>query len=341
METQDMQDKQEKQETQAKSTKERLDELRGLHNNGYVTESEFKAARVNILKDNGFDVSTRQQQPAYRPSYREREREEEETQQGGGCGCFLMTIMLIFLILGACFIAAPHWPNNLGGSAVRSAREWFTGQVVMVINHFRGQPAPVPVAPPVTVPDPHNEERQEETPAPVFPPALPYNAYNNNVPEAEQPDSIELAEELVEELTETPLPEVDPVEQIEIGQTETALPVETTVSPVTPPQLPTVPTGTGLPPLDESLMLALPGIEPDPSEPAATRIRGHVISANVRIRSAPGTTTDNVIGWARQGERFTVLEEGTDNLGARWLYVVYDTGNRRGWTSASLVRLEN
>lgn len=341
---QEKQDKQETHTTQAKSTKERLDELRGLHNNGYVTESEFKAARVNILKDGGFDVATRQQQqqPVIRPSYRERERdrEEEETQQGGGCGCFIMTLLLIFLVFGTIFIAAPHWPSNLGGSAVMAAREWVIRQTVAGINHFRGQPAPAPILDhaPALTPTLHEEERQPEhqEEAPVLPPALPYS-------ETEQPDSAELNEpvEPVEESADV----IEPVEAVspEVEQ----IPPQPAFPPVT--TLPTVPTGAGsiaLPPIDENLLQTDPGaagpeIITIETPQADTSIRGYVTSANARIRSTPDMTANNVVGWASRGDRFTVLEEARDSVGARWLYVVYDTGNRRGWTSASIVRLEN
>ena len=348
--TQNLQKTQEKTSSQGKSTKDRLDELRGLHNTGYISEAEFKSARVGILKDGGFDITARQQQQqqnqyAHRPSYRE--REEEEAPQNSGCGCLLMTFLLLFLMLGILFFAAPHLPERLGGATIMAAREWAVDRAVMLISHFRGQ-TPAPVQAPVS------PVRQVPAPVPAFPP-VSYNDERREeilpIEQIEQPEpEIEAGQPVSELVEETEEAEVE--ESVEPISTETTqIPAQPAFPPVTPTTLPTVPSAeTGavaLPPIDENLLRPAPGTSPAEPElvviepPAAASVRGQVTAANVRIRSTPDTAADNVIGWARQGDRFTVLEEGRDRNGARWLYVVYDTGNRRGWTSASLVRLDN
>ena len=112
----------------AQKIKDRLNELRELCQTGYITELEFKIARVNALKDHGIDIAT---QRAHRPYFQE---EEEESR---GCGCFLATLLLaMFFVLGVAFFVAPYWPERFGGAGARAAREWFTTRGTEFIDGF-------------------------------------------------------------------------------------------------------------------------------------------------------------------------------------------------------------
>ena len=329
-EMQGTQNTQEKMPVQAKSTKSRLDELTELHNGGYITEFEFKTARVNILKEGGMDVTTRQQQYAHRPAY----REEEEDSKSSGCGCFLMMLLLAFLVLGVSFFAAPYWPERFGGATAMAAREWATDRGMELRDRFFGEPAPLihHVPDPIPVPAPPEDERREEDPSNAIEPEPSYY-----VPEAVQPEDGESAIiPPAPPLPVTPRAETGGIALPSLDTHILSLPLGTAeANPLTTeadPQI--VETGVSA----AETPISAPVAEPVPENP----IRGRVTAANVRVRSTPDiATNNNVVGWAREGDRFTVLEEGTGRDGSRWFYVVYDTGNRRGWTSGSLVRLEN
>ena len=139
-----------------KSTKEKLDELRDLYERKYVTEAEFKNARVNILKEAGLDVITQLRSRDIRASA----QEEEEESKDGGWGCSLVALFLAaFFVLGVCFFAAPYWPNYLGGDGVRAARKWITDKGTNLVDRFLGDSADSAKAPdPIAADDTRSEE---------------------------------------------------------------------------------------------------------------------------------------------------------------------------------------
>jgi len=160
--------------TQTKSTKDRLDELRELCREGYVTDDEFKVARVHILKEGGVDV-TRVPQPNYRRS------SQEEKEESRGCGCFLITLLLaVSLILGMAYFAAPHWPQRFGGDKVMEARKWSIDKGTELIDKFyRLFSDSTPVPDPVSSSDVRPEKVPPEMTV-IAPPEVP----------AEQPNEI-------------------------------------------------------------------------------------------------------------------------------------------------------
>jgi hypothetical protein len=138
---------------ESKDTKDRLDKLKELYAGGYVTEDEFKVARVNILKEGGLDVVIRQSPRL--PCL----EEDDEEQKNVGCGCFLAAFLLAaFIVLSVSFLAAPYWPNRFGGAGARAAREWFTAKGASFIDGlFAG------ASDSAQVPDPVSSDNERPT----------------------------------------------------------------------------------------------------------------------------------------------------------------------------------
>ena len=157
METKEIMDTQTEETVKnTKSTRDRLDEVRELYKDGYLTENEFMVARINILKEGGIDVVTRLQHAYRRPL-----QEEEEDSKGGGCGCFLIALLLTaFIVLSMAFFAAPYWPERLGGAEARMAREWFTAKGNELVGRFFRESSTEPARIPDPVPT--YDERSEE-----------------------------------------------------------------------------------------------------------------------------------------------------------------------------------
>ncbi len=329
---------------ETKSTKQRLDELYDLLKSEYITENEFRAARSNILRESGFDLS-----PAPRPR---RDRDAEVTQEerralqqperkGCGCGCFLFTLFLIAAIaLGAIF-ALPEWPDRFGGPYVRMARERLTKLWTSAFSPDK--PAPDPVKP----------DGMPTRPTPAAAPAAPQTA---NPPvsadEPAQPSEPSPASADVPPAAQSPEPQ---------STAQTLLSREIPSSIPVPDHAGLPSPDIGLPALpDNSLSESLPAAKPDitvieiaPSAPTPStyasltteneikHVQGYITANSARIRSTPDASIrTNVTGWGRKGDRFAVLEEGTDKDGAKWYRVRYEEGNKEGWISSSLVKLE-
>ena len=307
----------------AKSTKDRMDELSELCKAGYVTEYEYKIARINVLKEGGIDV-VNQLQHTHRPQY----QEEEESKSG--CGCFLLTLLLTaLLVFTVAFFAAPYWPERFGGVAVMEARDKFTAKgtelIDKVYSYFIGL---------TKVPDPINTAQPENAPLDVVEPALPA-------------EPTEQSNDVVD--STTPALDVDVDTHIPSPPSGSAEPdvsdVETTTTPVAAVEQ----TSTEIGAAEEDIYLVEQPPIPDEFDqanstavPVGYDLRGSVTVNNARIRSAPDTSANNnVVGWGRAGDRFTVLEEGTGRDGSKWYNVVFEDGNKRGWISGALVSLGN
>jgi hypothetical protein len=69
-----------------------------------------------------------------------------------------------------------------------------------------------------------------------------------------------------------------------------------------------------------------------------------VVSAQkVRVRAAPDTSANNVLGWVLKGERFAVLKEAPGRDGSKWYNVRYEKigeGWIEGWIKASMMKFE-
>jgi hypothetical protein len=65
-----------------------------------------------------------------------------------------------------------------------------------------------------------------------------------------------------------------------------------------------------------------------------------VSARRVRVRSAPDTSADNVLGWAFKGERYAVLGEAPGRDGSKWYNVRYEKIDGNGWIKASMIELE-
>jgi len=304
--------------TMAKSIKDRLDELSELCKAGYVTEYEFKIARINVLKEGGIDV-VNQLQHTHRPRY----QEEEESKSG--CGCFLLTLLLTaLLVFTVAFFAAPYWPERFGGATVMEAREKLTAKGTELIDKVKSYFISL-----TRVPDPINAEQPVKAPLDVAEPALPAGPteqqsstavgsatpaldvdvdVDTNIPSPTSGSS-EPDVSAVEATTAPAVAVEQPSAERDVAEADTAV-----------PEQPPVPAA-----LDQVNSTAVP---------AGNDLRGSVTVNNARIRSAPDTSANNnVVGWGRTGERFTVLEEGIGSDGAKWYHVVFADGSKRGWVS--------
>jgi len=251
-----------------------------------------------------------------------------------------MALLLVWLVLGISFFAAPFWQERFGGASVRAVREWVTVQGRALLGSA-----------PVSVPDPIEQIPTgqvliEQVPVEQVPTErVPYetitpdvNSEYEDTPEAWLPYETGEAVGFQAGGRVLPLPITPsmPSTELDVAPLETgvqepqlAIVVPTVIAPaVTEPVVTTNPVIAG-----PTVIEVAPNVQ--------TPVRGFITAPNVRIRSTPDTTTaQNVVGWARAGDRFTVMEEARGRDGLLWLYVVYDTGDRRGWTSSTLLRLE-
>ena len=93
--------------------RKKLDELKELRQENYITEEEYAAARGNALLDAGFDIESRTGIGA-RFLHIPPQREIEE-RKNGGCGCFLIVLLLIVIILGGIFALSEDTLKTLPG----------------------------------------------------------------------------------------------------------------------------------------------------------------------------------------------------------------------------------
>ena len=304
---------------ETKGTKDRLDELRELYKGGYVTESEFKIARLNILNDGGIDVLTQLRQHARQTIA----MEENEEPKGSGCGCFLAALLAVFLVSGVSFFAAPHWPDRFGGTGARIAREWFTAKATDFMDGFFGNPAET------QAPDPISSEAVQ----PAMDSAdITGTAFGSA--EAEQQNEVR------ESVAVTQPPAAPSVNQAALPSIDMHI-----------LSLPFAPAGIDVPTEPDITVAEIQtsaSAESDtifpvfPADPGAENIlRGYVTAQIARIRSAPDiSTNDNVVARGQPGDRFTVLEEGLGSDGSKWYRIQYENGSKRGWIRGSLVKLE-
>ena len=77
--------------------RKKLDELKELRQENYLTEEEYAAARGNALLDAGFDTAPRSGAEA-RSRRAPLQGGESGEKKGGGCGCLLILLLLIVLL---------------------------------------------------------------------------------------------------------------------------------------------------------------------------------------------------------------------------------------------------
>jgi len=336
MDTKDIVDKQAEKNT--KSTKSRLDELKELYEGEYVTENEFKVARINILEEGGIDVVTQLRQNVPQVPV----PEEDEEPKGSGCGCFIAALLAAFIVLGVSFFAAPYWPDRFGGVTARTAREWFTAKGTAFIDRFFGDQIDS-----AQIYDPISSEpgRPEIGLADVTYPGIPetIQASPEEISSDITPVQPNEANESVESAAFPPLPvipDVDHTGDVTLPSLDMhilSLPdsVEAGASPE--PDIAVVEMQAPASTVSNQASSPVPSV-PSGNENAR---RGHISARNARIRSAPDTSTnDNVVGRGVYGDRFTVLEERVGRDGSKWYHIMYEDGNKSGWVSGSLVRLE-
>ncbi|MDR1731903.1 MAG: SH3 domain-containing protein [Synergistaceae bacterium] len=306
---------------ETKTTKQRLDELQDLLQAKYITESEFRAARINVLRESGFDFTF------HGPRRKESEIDDGEDEyleemepRGRGCGCFLSLVFLAVVIVLGILLAAPEWPDEFGGQYVRQARE----EAVSLWNSF--------FSPEETnsgsIPDPLKSRK--EVSADVLP----------KTDETSKDETPDMPSKDVSGRSSPPLQQ--PLAVASVPATPSPVALEGRAPKLDISVLPDGEAGSGDP---QVIIVEIPPSLPDPVPEETALVpkgTGGMVSSNAaRIRSAPNTLdTTNVLGWARRGERFTVLERSADSGGGSWYRVRFEANDKEGWVSGTLVKLE-
>ena len=291
--------------------RKKLDELKELRQENYITEEEYAAARGNALLDAGFDTAPRSSAEA-RSRRAPLQGGESGEKKGGGCGCLLILLLLIVLLFVG-VVALPEDTLKLlpgldrvfGVEKVQEARRTLLEFIddLMGRPQVRESPALPPkggadgvsMEPAIAVPDSSSEEVRGRIQAP--------SKYEDN------PVSVEKG--VLENRTEDRSPRTEPE-----ASEDTAASADSDAA------LPQAAVGVG----DEPLNMA---------DSAKSSIWGN----SVRIRSTPDRTNDdNIVGRARKGEELAILEERTNDDGERWLRIRMEQGGREGWILARLVR---
>ncbi len=307
-----------KEDTMSDPVRKKLDELRELRQENYITEEEYAAARGNALLDAGFDIVPRTGLEARfrRPTLQEGESGE---RKNGGCGCFLIVLLLIVIILGGIFALSEDTLKTLPGldqvfglEMVQEARRTILQFVDDLMGRPQAQESPIlptedgadriSMEPAVAVPEPSSERdgvqnppKHEDNPAPVEP-----------------AEKVEPAER---DVLENHAEEQEPQAERE-GSGDMAASADSDAAP------------------SQAAADANDGLSD-----TANSVRSSVWGNSVRIRSTPDRTSDgNIVGRARKGEELTILEETTNDDGERWLHIRMDQGDREGWMLARLVR---
>jgi hypothetical protein len=163
---------------ESRNTKQRLEELCDLLQAKYITESEFRVARANILREGGFDLTVH-------PAHEHDDAPEEEffddpEPKGRGCGCFLIALLLAMLVVAGAFFLVSEWTGGFEGQYARVMREeilrlW---DAVFPPEKEGAAPIPVPVMPANS--DSDDVASQDERTSLV--PEIPNNT-NGSVPE--------------------------------------------------------------------------------------------------------------------------------------------------------------
>jgi hypothetical protein len=355
---------------ETKNTKQRLDDLQELLQAGYLTENEFRVARINALRENGVDIvihGSRKPEAKY--------AREEEDDEPRGCGCLSAVVLVIAVAVGAVFFVS-SWPDRWGGGYVRAVREWVSAQWSDFFSDTPSSPIPDPVpqrdvslpaiivivsddemarpaspdAAPQGIPDVAPQSPPGETsPAPEAPPVLspalsPALSMDPLAGRVSLPSldarifvlpNIETSEVAIsEEVTATT--QVNQEETAGVPKVEEPNVIVVEIPSNSPTNLSSAPS-----PGSSSSALVLPRPRSTGEESGKPLRRGVVSARSVRIRSAPDTSTNNnVVGWGSTGDRFSVLEEGSGRDGSKWYRIRYEEGNKQGWISGTLVTLE-
>ena len=288
----------------ANSTRQKLDELKELKQQGYLSEEEFAAARGNILLDAGFDIVPRTDSDnrlAYAPPPR------EDGEKKGGCGCLFALLLLLVLLLGGIFAmpedvarGVPGLERIFGNEQVQAARR----TLLQFIDDLMGKSERPDLS---ASSDVKHDVKHVESAL-----AAPEPAAENMRDERRgtRPDS---ANPTVEVSSDT-----EGRGSANEGGEESASSDSDDASPRT------------------AVDAESEGEAPETrTEPAASSVWGN----SVRIRSTPDRSSDdNIVGRARKGEPLTILEEITNEKGEKWCRVRMDHGDREGWIKAELVQ---
>ncbi|MDR2179351.1 MAG: SH3 domain-containing protein [Synergistaceae bacterium] len=364
---------------ETKNTKQRLDDLQDLLQAGYLTDNEFRVARINTLKESGVDI-------VIHGSRKAEAKHEEEEEKPKGCGCFLTGLFLVILGIGALFFLSV-WPDSLGGSYVRGVREWMSAQwsdffsdapsapipdpvgqsagrknvplpaiVVIVSDDKRASPVSSSDVPSLSKDAPPSVSSSTTSSAPPSPASSPDAGADRSVipdkaviPAANEPDSAPAPGSVSEAQTSlvSGAPAVSPLtDGVSLPSLDArifSLPAieisEMSVS--ESPVSESLSEGPRVSILEAAPARAAKSAETRNAETGRPLRRGVVSARSARIRTTPDTTRkDNVVGWGTKGDRFTVLEEGFGKDGARWYRIRYEEGDKRGWISGSLVTVE-
>ncbi len=301
-----------KEDTMSNPVRKKLDELKELRQENYITEEEYAAARGNALLDAGFDIVPRTGLEARfrRPPLQERESGEKKN---GGCGCFLILLLLIVILFGGIFALPedtlkllPGLDRVFGLEIVQEARRTVLQFVDDLMGRPQAQESPV-------LPQEDGADRVSMEPAVAVPEPPSERDEVQNPPKHE--DNPAPAEPAEKDVLEDHAEEREPQEEQEASGDTAASADSDAVSP------------------------QAAAVSDDEPSDTANSVRSSVWGNSVRIRSTPDRTSDgNIVGRARKGEELTILEETTNDDGERWLHIRMDQGDREGWMLARLVR---
>ena len=165
------------------SMRQKLEELKELRAQNYITEQEYAAARSNIFLDAGFDILPRTELDA-RYAYAPPQREGRE-RKGCGCGCFLTLLLLIVALLGGLFALPEDLRAALPGlgrvfeiKQVQEARQAVLRFIDDLMGHPEGQaPHPFPES---------SSDRRPAEPTTAVPVPLPVETESGTQSDSDQ-----------------------------------------------------------------------------------------------------------------------------------------------------------
>lgn len=165
------------------SMRQKLEELKELRAQNYITEQEYAAARSNIFLDAGFDILPRTELDA-RYAYAPPQREGRE-RKGCGCGCFLTLLLLIVALLGGLFALPEDLRAALPGldrvfeiEQVQEARQAVLRFIDDLMGHPEGQaPHPFPES---------SSDRRPAEPTTAVPVPLPVETESGTQSDSDQ-----------------------------------------------------------------------------------------------------------------------------------------------------------
>jgi hypothetical protein len=310
-----------------------LDELQGLLKEQYITEAEYAAARANVLLEAGVNIARRSRAAGPR---RVRQLEARSRRTAAAPDHDYKRVLIPFLLIAGMVSCAAFlvWMLTGGELTLPFIGELLPGVLTPSVS------TPRVSAPSVSTPG-------VSTPGLLTPPSVELNEFvaliqsgsfdegsfdEKESASAEGGTSVFSAES---EAPEPPAVSEDHRPDGGAAKEETGETGETEENEE----------GT-------SSLSGVPAEEPEEPEEKDSGEKaglgwGVVSVRRVRIRAAPDTSANNVLGWASSGERFAILKEANGRDGSKWYNVRYEKNEKtgkeggvktEGWIKASMMK---